>query len=247
LQGMFQNLGSGKTRSRKMKINKALKVLQDEEASKLVNEDDIRTRAVESVEQNGIVFLDEIDKICKRSELGGGGGEVSREGVQRDLLPLVEGTTVSTKYGSIKTDHILFIASGAFHLTKPSDLIPELQGRFPIRVELDALSADDFVRILTEPDASLTEQYTALLSTEGVSLSFSTDGIKRIAELGWQVNETTENIGARRLHTILERLLEDISYNAPDLMGENILIDAAYVDDHLTEFVEDEDLSRYIL
>jgi ATP-dependent HslUV protease ATP-binding subunit HslU len=247
LQGMFQNLGSGKTRSRKMKINKALKVLQDEEASKLVNEDDIRSRAVESVEQNGIVFLDEIDKICKRSELGGGGGEVSREGVQRDLLPLVEGTTVSTKYGSIKTDHILFIASGAFHLTKPSDLIPELQGRFPIRVELDALSADDFVRILTEPDASLTEQYTALLSTEGLSLSFSTDGIKRIAELGWQVNETTENIGARRLHTILERLLEDISYNAPDLMGKSVVIDAAYVDDHLTEFVEDEDLSRYIL
>ncbi|WP_333875111.1 ATP-dependent protease ATPase subunit HslU [Methylobacter sp.] len=245
LQGMFQNLGSGKTRSRKMKINKALKVLQDEEASKLVNEDDIRLRAVESVEQNGIVFLDEIDKICKRSELGG--GEVSREGVQRDLLPLVEGTTVSTKYGSIKTDHILFIASGAFHLTKPSDLIPELQGRFPIRVELDALSADDFVRILTEPDASLTEQYTALLSTEGVSLSFSTDGIKRIAELGWQVNETTENIGARRLHTVLERLLEDISYNAPDLIGKSILIDAAYVDDHLIEFVEDEDLSRYIL
>jgi ATP-dependent HslUV protease ATP-binding subunit HslU len=247
LQGMFQNLGSGKTRSRKMKINKALKVLQDEEASKLVNEDDIRSRAVESVEQNGIVFLDEIDKICKRSELGGGGGEVSREGVQRDLLPLVEGTTVSTKYGSIKTDHILFIASGAFHLTKPSDLIPELQGRFPIRVELDALSADDFVRILTEPDASLTEQYTALLNTEGVSLSFSTDGIKRIAELGWQVNETTENIGARRLHTILERLLEDISFTAPDIMGKSVLIDAAYVDDHLTEFVEDEDLSRYIL
>jgi len=245
LQGMFQNLGSGKTRSRKMKINKALKVLQDEEASKLVNEDDIRLRAVESVEQNGIVFLDEIDKICKRSELGG--GEVSREGVQRDLLPLVEGTTVSTKYGSIKTDHILFIASGAFHLTKPSDLIPELQGRFPIRVELDALSADDFVRILTEPDASLTEQYIALLATEGVSLSFSEDGVKRIAELGWQVNETTENIGARRLHTILERLLEDISYNAPDLAGKDILINAAYVDDHLAEFVEDEDLSRYIL
>jgi ATP-dependent HslUV protease ATP-binding subunit HslU len=245
LQGMFQNLGSGKTRSRKMKINKALKVLQDEEASKLVNEDDIRVRAVESVEQNGIVFLDEIDKICKRSELGG--GEVSREGVQRDLLPLVEGTTVSTKYGSIKTDHILFIASGAFHLTKPSDLIPELQGRFPIRVELDALSADDFVRILTEPDASLTEQYTALLGTEGVSLSFSEDGIKRIAEFGWQVNETTENIGARRLHTVLERLLEDISYNAPDLIGNNIVIDAAYVNDHLAEFVEDEDLSRYIL
>ncbi|MEE7626041.1 ATP-dependent protease ATPase subunit HslU [Methylobacter sp. Wu8] len=245
LQGMFQNLGSGKTRSRKMKINKALKVLQDEEASKLVNEDDIRLRAVESVEQNGIVFLDEIDKICKRSDVGG--GEVSREGVQRDLLPLVEGTTVSTKYGSIKTDHILFIASGAFHLTKPSDLIPELQGRFPIRVELDALSADDFVRILTEPDASLTEQYIALLDTEGVSLSFSADGIKRIAEFGWQVNESTENIGARRLHTVLERLLEDISYNAPDLFGKNILIDAGYVDDHLAEFVEDEDLSRYIL
>ncbi len=245
LQGMFQNLGSGKTRSRKMKIDKALKVLQDEEAAKLVNEEDIRLRAVESVEQNGIVFLDEIDKICKRSELGG--GEVSREGVQRDLLPLVEGTTVSTKYGSIKTDHILFIASGAFHLTKPSDLIPELQGRFPIRVELDALSADDFVRILTEPDASLTEQYIALLETEGVALSFSTDGIKRIAELGWQVNETTENIGARRLHTVLERLLEDISFNAPDLAGKEIRIDAAYVDDHLAEFVEDEDLSRYIL
>jgi len=245
LQGMFQNLGSGKTRSRKMKIKKALKVLQDEEASKLVNEDDIRIRAVESVEQNGIVFLDEIDKICKRSELGG--GEVSREGVQRDLLPLVEGTTVSTKYGSIKTDHILFIASGAFHLTKPSDLIPELQGRFPIRVELDPLSADDFVRILTEPHASLTEQYTALLSTEGVSLAFSSDGIKRIAEFGWQVNETTENIGARRLHTVLERLLEDLSYSAPDLMGRSILIDAAYANDHLAEFVEDEDLSRYIL
>jgi ATP-dependent HslUV protease ATP-binding subunit HslU len=245
LQGMFQNLGSGKTRSRKMKIKKALKVLQDEEASKLVNEDDIRSRAVESVEQNGIVFLDEIDKICKRSEVGG--GEVSREGVQRDLLPLVEGTTVSTKYGSIKTDHILFIASGAFHLTKPSDLIPELQGRFPIRVELDALLADDFVRILTEPNASLTEQYTALLSTEGVSLSFSKDGIKRIAEFSWQVNESTENIGARRLHTVLERLLEDISYNAADMMGKSILIDAAYVDGHLAEFVEDEDLSRYIL
>jgi ATP-dependent HslUV protease ATP-binding subunit HslU len=247
LQGMFQNLGTGKTRSRKMKIKKALQVLQDEEAAKLVNEDDIRQRAVESVEQNGIVFLDEIDKICKRSELGGGGGEVSREGVQRDLLPLVEGSTVSTKYGAIKTDHILFIASGAFHLTKPSDLIPELQGRFPIRVELDALSADDFVRILTEPDASLTEQYSALLETEGVLLMFAKDGIQRIAELGWQVNENTENIGARRLHTILERLLEDISYNASDLEEKNILIDAAYVDKHLAEFVEDEDLSRYIL
>jgi len=247
LQGMFQNLGSGKTRSRKMSIKKALQSLQEEEAGKLVNEDDIRLRAVDSVEQNGIVFLDEIDKICKRSELGGGGGEVSREGVQRDLLPLVEGSTVSTKYGAIKTDHILFIASGAFHVAKPSDLIPELQGRFPIRVELSALSADDFVRILTEPNASLTEQYQALLATEGVSLSFAADGIQRIAELGWQVNERTENIGARRLHTILERLLEEISYNAPDLIEKTVVIDAAYVDQHLTEFVEDEDLSRYIL
>ncbi len=247
LQGMFQNLGSGKTRSRKMSINKALQSLQEEEAAKLVNEDDIRLRAVDSVEQNGIVFLDEIDKICKRSELGGGGGEVSREGVQRDLLPLVEGSTVSTKYGAIKTDHILFIASGAFHVAKPSDLIPELQGRFPIRVELSALSADDFVRILTEPNASLTEQYQALLATEGVSLTFAADGIQRIAELGWQVNEATENIGARRLHTMLERLLEEISYNAPDLVEKTIVIDAAYVDQHLTEFAEDEDLSRYIL
>lgn len=247
LQGMFQNMGSERTKSRKMKIYKALKVLQEEEAAKLVNDDDIKLRAVEAVEQNGIVFLDEIDKICKRAELGGGGGEVSREGVQRDLLPLVEGSTVSTKYGMIKTDHILFIASGAFHVAKPSDLIPELQGRFPIRVELSALSADDFVRILTEPNASLTEQYTALLATEGVSLSFAPDGIQRIAELGWQVNESTENIGARRLHTILERLLEDISYNAPDLIDKTIVINAAYVDEHLTEFVENEDLSRYIL
>jgi ATP-dependent HslUV protease ATP-binding subunit HslU len=247
LQGMFQNLNSGKTKTRKMKISESLKALQEEEASKLVNEDDIKLSAVESVEQNGIVFLDEIDKVCKRSELGGGGGEVSREGVQRDLLPLVEGSTVSTKYGMIKTDHILFIASGAFHLTKPSDLIPELQGRFPIRVELDALSADDFVRILTEPDASLTEQYQALLKTEGVDINFTTDGIQRIAELGWQVNETTENIGARRLHTILERLLEEISFNAPDLVENTITIDAAYVDLHLNELAEDEDLSRYIL
>jgi ATP-dependent HslUV protease ATP-binding subunit HslU len=247
LQGMFQSMGSGKTRSRKMPIKKALQSLQEEEAAKLVNEDDIRLRAVDAVEQNGIVFLDEIDKICKRSELGGGGGEVSREGVQRDLLPLVEGSTISTKYGAIKTDHILFIASGAFHVSKPSDLIPELQGRFPIRVELSALSADDFVRILTEPNASLTEQYEALLATEGVSLSFAADGIQRIAELGWQVNEATENIGARRLHTMLERLLEEISYNAPDLVEKTIVIDAAYVDQHLTEFAEDEDLSRYIL
>jgi ATP-dependent HslUV protease ATP-binding subunit HslU len=247
LQSMFQNMGSSKTKSRKMPIKKALKAIQEEEASKLVNEDDIRFRAVESVEQNGIVFLDEIDKICKRSEHGGGGGEVSREGVQRDLLPLVEGSTVSTKYGAIKTDHILFIASGAFHVAKPSDLIPELQGRFPIRVELNALTADDFVRILTEPNASLTEQYSALLSTEGVTLTFSIDGIQRIAELGWQVNERTENIGARRLHTMLERLLEEISYNAPDLIVKTVVIDAAYVDQHLTEFADDEDLSRYIL
>jgi ATP-dependent HslUV protease ATP-binding subunit HslU len=247
LQGMFQSMGSDKTRSRKMSIKKALASIKEDEAAKLVNEDDIRLRAVESVEQNGIVFLDEIDKICKRSELGGGGGEVSREGVQRDLLPLVEGSTVSTKYGTIKTDHILFIASGAFHVAKPSDLIPELQGRFPIRVELSALSADDFVRILTEPNASLTEQYEALLATEGVSLTFASDGIQRIAELGWQVNERTENIGARRLHTMLERLLEEISYNAPDLIDKAIVIDAAYVDQHLTEFAEDEDLSRYIL
>ncbi len=246
LQGMFQNMGSSRTKSRKMKVKKALKVLQEEEAAKLVNDEDIKLKAVDAVEQNGIVFLDEIDKICKRSD-SGSGGEVSREGVQRDLLPIVEGSTVSTKYGAIKTDHILFIASGAFHLTKPSDLIPELQGRFPIRVELDALSADDFVRILTEPNASLTEQYAALMATEGVTLSFAKDGIKRIAELGWEVNEKTENIGARRLHTILERLLEEVSYNAPDLADKTIAIDAAYVDKHLSMFVQDEDLSRYIL
>lgn len=247
LQGMFQNMGSGKTRSRKMKVSKALKILQEEEAGKLLNDEEIKIRAVEAVEQNGIVFLDEIDKICKRGDHGGGGGEVSREGVQRDLLPLVEGSTVSTKYGAIKTDHILFIASGAFHVAKPSDLIPELQGRFPIRVELSALSADDFVRILTEPNASLTEQYRALLATEGLDLSFTEDGIKRIAEMGWHVNETTENIGARRLHTMLEKLLEEISYNAPDLIDKTVVIDAAYVNLHLTTLVEDEDLSRYIL
>jgi len=247
LQGLFQNMGTGRTRSRKMKIKQAFKVLQEEEAARLVNDEEIKLKAVEAVEQNGIVFLDEIDKICKRSDSGGSGGEVSREGVQRDLLPIVEGSTVSTKYGAIKTDHILFIASGAFHLTKPSDLIPELQGRFPIRVELGALSADDFFRILTEPNASLTEQYSALLATEGVNLSFATDGIRRIAELGWEVNEKTENIGARRLHTILERLLEEISFSAPDLLEKNIVIDAAYVDRHLGEFVQDEDLSRYIL
>ncbi|MGR8942380.1 MAG: ATP-dependent protease ATPase subunit HslU [Gammaproteobacteria bacterium] len=247
LQGLFQNMGTGRTRTRKMKIKQAFTVLQEEEAARMVNDEDVKLKAVEAVEQNGIVFLDEIDKICKRSDTGGSGGEVSREGVQRDLLPIVEGSTVSTKYGAIKTDHILFIASGAFHLTKPSDLIPELQGRFPIRVELEALSADDFFRILTEPNASLTEQYSALLATEGVNLSFATDGIRRIAEMGWEVNEKTENIGARRLHTILERLLEEISFNAPDLREKDVLIDAAYVDRHLGEFVHDEDLSRYIL
>ena len=245
LQGMFQNLNSGRTKNRKLKIKDALKQLQEEEAAKLVNEEEVKQAAVTAVEQHGIVFLDEIDKICKRAEMGG--GEVSREGVQRDLLPIVEGSTVSTKYGMIKTDHILFIASGAFHLTKPSDLIPELQGRFPIRVELNALSADDFVRILTEPNASLTEQYQGLLATEGVSISFSADGIKRIAELGWQVNEKTENIGARRLHTLLEKLLEEISFAAPDLVDKNLTIDAAYVDAHLMELADDEDLSRYIL
>lgn len=245
LQSMFQNINSGRTKTRKLKIKEALKVLQEEEAAKLINEDEIKQSALEAVEQHGIVFLDEIDKICKRSDIGG--GEVSREGVQRDLLPLVEGSTVTTKYGMVKTDHILFIASGAFHLTKPSDLIPELQGRFPIRVELNALSADDFVRILTEPDASLTSQYQALLATEGVEVSFTPDGIKRIAELGWQVNEKTENIGARRLHTILEKLLEEISFNAPDLTDKTISIDAEYVDNHLMKLAEDEDLSRYIL
>lgn len=245
LQGMFQNLGSGRTKSRKLKVKDALKLLQEEEAGKLVNEDEIKQMAVDAVEQHGIVFLDEIDKICKRAEMGG--GEVSREGVQRDLLPLVEGSTVSTKYGMIKTDHVLFIASGAFHLTKPSDLIPELQGRFPIRVELSALSAEDFVRILTEPDASLTEQYQALLATEGLQIEFTVDGIQRIAELGWQVNETVENIGARRLHTILEKLLEEISFNAPDLADKAIVIDAGYVNAHLQQLAADEDLSRYIL
>jgi ATP-dependent HslUV protease ATP-binding subunit HslU len=245
LQGMFQNLGSGKTKTRKLKIKDALKMLEEEEASKLINEEEIKHSALEAVEQHGIVFLDEIDKICKRAEMGG--GEVSREGVQRDLLPLVEGSTVSTKYGMIKTDHVLFIASGAFHLTKPSDLIPELQGRFPIRVELNPLTADDFVRILTEPNASLTEQYQALLATEGLKVEFTTDGIKRIAELGWQVNEKTENIGARRLHTILEKLLEELSFNACDMADKTVSIDAAYVDAHLQELADDEDLSRYIL
>ncbi|MCZ6803724.1 MAG: ATP-dependent protease ATPase subunit HslU [Proteobacteria bacterium] len=245
LQGMFQNMGSGKKQTRKLAVKAARKLLADEEAIKLVNEDDIKARAIERVEQHGIVFLDELDKVTRRSETSG--PDVSREGVQRDLLPLVEGSTVSTRYGMVKTDHILFIASGAFHLAKPSDLIPELQGRLPIRVELSALVADDFVRILTEPDASLTEQYIALLATEGVTIDFTENGIRRVAEIAWQVNESTENIGARRLHTVMERLLETISFEASENNGQSFSIDAKYVNDHLNELVEDEDLSRYIL
>mgnify|MGYP002206469923 FL=1 len=246
LQNMFQNMSSDKTNKRKLKIKDALKALQEEEAAKIVNQDDIKQKAIDAVEQNGIVFIDEIDKICKRAD-NSGGGDVSREGVQRDLLPLVEGSTVSTKHGMIKTDHILFIASGAFQMTKPSDLIPELQGRLPIRVELQALTADDFVRILTEPFASLTEQYIALLATEGVSVTFTDDGIKAIADSAWQVNETTENIGARRLHTMMERLVEDLSFNADQRSGETISIDKAYVTKILSDVVKDEDLSRFIL
>ena len=247
LQGMFQNMGGRKTRHRKARISDALKLLTEEEASKLINDEDIKLAAVERVEQHGIVFLDEIDKIVGRHADGRSGADVSREGVQRDLLPLVEGTTVSTKYGVIKTDHILFIASGAFQLTKPSDLIPELQGRLPIRVELTALNSDDFVRILTEPDASLTDQYKALLATEGVQLTFTEPGVKRIAEAAWRVNEQTENIGARRLHTVMERLLEVISFEAADKSGQRTVIDEAYVDQYLRDLVEDQDLSRYIL
>ena len=245
LQGLFQNLGGGRTRKRKLRIKEARKLLQDEEAAKLVNDEDLKLRALELVEQNGIVFLDELDKVAKRSEYGG--PDVSREGVQRDLLPLVEGCTVSTKHGTVNTDHILFIASGAFHVSKPSDLIPELQGRLPIRVELDALSSDDFTRILTEPDASLTDQYRALMATEGVSLEFTPDGIRRLAEIAWQVNEHTENIGARRLHTVMERLLDEFSYAASEHAGETLTIDAGYVAGQLSELAGDEDLSRYIL
>jgi ATP-dependent HslUV protease ATP-binding subunit HslU len=246
LQEMFQNMGSQRRSTRKLTVAKAMRLLSEEEGMKLINEDDLKAQALESVEQNGIVFLDEIDKITGRSD-GGSSADVSRAGVQRDLLPLVEGSTVSTKYGMIKTDHILFIASGAFHLSKPSDLIPELQGRLPIRVELNALSSGDFVRILTEPDASLTEQYIALLATEGVDLSFTEDGIERLAELAWQVNEKTENIGARRLHTLLEKLLEDISYNAGSELSFKVVVDKAYVDKQLGDLAQDEDLSRYIL
>jgi ATP-dependent HslUV protease ATP-binding subunit HslU len=245
LQGMFSNLSSSKTKKKKMKVRRALKQLCDEEAAAMVNEEDIRGTALKNVEQHGIVFIDEIDKITHRS--GVSGADVSREGVQRDLLPLVEGCTVSTRYGMVRTDHILFIASGAFHLSKPSDLVPELQGRFPIRVELKALSAEDFVRILTEPKASLVEQYVALLKTEDVDIKFSDDCVRRIAEIAYQVNEKTENIGARRLYTILERLLDEISFSAPQRKGELIEITADYVNKQLTKLLKNEDLSKYIL
>ena len=249
LQNMFSNLGSEKTKAKRMTVKNAFKHICDEEGGKLINEEELKAKAVEAVEQNGIVFIDEIDKVAKRSE--NTGTDVSREGVQRDLLPLIEGCTVSTKYGTIKTDHILFIASGAFHMSKPSDLVPELQGRLPIRVELTALSPDDFERILTEPDASLITQYSALLATEGLNVEFTKDSIRRLAEFAWQVNETTENIGARRLHTVVERLLENISYDAADIAskqaGETLVIDAAEVDEQLKALAQDEDLSRYIL
>ncbi|MCU7554518.1 HslU--HslV peptidase ATPase subunit [Alteromonas sp. ASW11-19] len=245
LQGMFQNLSGSQTKKKKLKIKEAMKLLIEEEAARLVNQEDLKEKAIEAVEQHGIVFVDEIDKICKRE--GNQSGDVSREGVQRDLLPLVEGSTVSTKHGMVKTDHILFIASGAFQMSKPSDLIPELQGRLPIRVELAALKVEDFKRILTEPSASLTEQYTALMKTEGVDVTFTDTGIQRIAEAAWQVNERTENIGARRLHTVLERLMEDISYDASEKAGESFSIDMDYVNKHLESLVDDEDLSRFIL
>ncbi len=245
LQSMFQNISGNRTRSRKLRVKDAFKLLTEEEAGKMINEDDLKSRAVSDVEENGIVFIDEIDKVSKRGETTG--TDVSREGVQRDLLPLVEGCTVSTKYGMVKSDHILFIASGAFHLAKPSDRIPELQGRLPIRVELDALGVEDFVRILTEPDASLTEQYVALMATEGLAIRFTDDAVARIAEVAWQVNESTENIGARRLHTVLERLLETVSFEAPDHADQDITLDAAYVDAHLGELLANEDLTKYIL
>jgi len=245
LQGLFQNMGNAKTRTRKLRVEEALKMLTDEEAAKLVNEDELKLSALENAEQNGIVFIDEIDKVAKRGETSG--ADVSREGVQRDLLQLVEGCTVSTKAGMIKTDHILFIASGAFHVSKPSDLIPELQGRLPIRVELSALTVEDFVRILREPNASLTEQYTALMETEGVSLTFTDDSLARIAEVAWQVNEKQENIGARRLHTVMERLLDSISFEASDMVDQAITIDADYVNEQLGDLSADEDLSQYIL
>jgi ATP-dependent HslUV protease ATP-binding subunit HslU len=245
IQGMFQTMGAGKKKTRKLAIREAKKILLEEEAGRLINDEELKLHAVQNVEQNGIVFLDEIDKITSRSETSG--ADVSRQGVQRDLLPLVEGTTISTKYGMIKTDHILFIASGAFHLAKPSDLIPELQGRFPIRVELGSLSADDFEQILTNTDACLTRQYQALLKTEGIELSFSEDAIKRLAEIAYSVNERTENIGARRLHTVMEKLLEEVSFNATKRSGESIVIDAVYVDTRLKELSQSEDLARYVL
>jgi len=245
LQGLFQNMGGGRTRTRSLAVSDAFKLLTDDEASRLLNDDELKLRALEIAEHHGIVFIDEIDKVVRRSDTSG--PDVSREGVQRDLLPLVEGSTVSTKYGLIKTDHILFIASGAFHISKPSDLIPELQGRLPIRVELDALGTAEFVRILTEPDASLTEQYSALLNTEGVTLTFTEEGIQHIAEVACEVNERTENIGARRLHTVMERLLESISFEASDRANSEIIVDADYVDQHLTELARDHDLTRYIL
>ena len=245
IQGMFQNIGGGKRRSRRMKIADAMKALADEEAARLINDEDLKAQALKNVEQNGIVFLDEIDKIASRSEMHG--ADVSRQGVQRDLLPLVEGTTVSTKFGMIKTDHILFIASGAFHLSKPSDLIPELQGRFPIRVELDSLSVDDFERILTQTDACLTRQYQALLDTESVTLDFADGGIRRLAEIAFQVNERTENIGARRLYTVMEKLLEELSFEAGTRDGKVVAIDAGYVDARLADLAVNEDLSRYVL
>ncbi|HKZ74523.1 MAG TPA: ATP-dependent protease ATPase subunit HslU [Steroidobacteraceae bacterium] len=245
LQSMFQNLGGNRTKTRKVKVTEALKLLTEEEAGKLINEEELKAVAVRNAEQNGIVFIDEIDKVTRRQETLG--ADVSREGVQRDLLPLVEGSTVSTKYGPIKTDHVLFIASGAFHLSKPSDLIPELQGRLPIRVELASLKVEDFVRILTEPDASLTTQYRALMQTEGVDVQFAESAVRRIAEIAFSVNERTENIGARRLHTVMERLLETVSYEAVEKNGETVAIDGRYVDEHLGNLVKDEDLSRYIL
>ena len=245
LQSMFQNLGGNKQRTRKLKVAEAMKLLTDEEAAKMLDEEDLKSQALEAVEQHGIVFIDEIDKIARRSESMG--ADVSREGVQRDLLPLVEGATITTKYGMVKTDHILFIASGAFHVAKPSDLVPELQGRFPIRVELKSLETADFIRILTEPDASLTSQYSALMATEDVTLEFTDSGVKRLAEVAYHVNETTENIGARRLHTVMERLLETVSFEASDKSGGSVQINAGYVDEHLAELSKDEDLSRYIL